>query len=105
MHVFIVRTVVVCPGLPLLLPHPGRGPAQSAERVWPKRGSEAKGRSLSASLREGARVSKERTREKRRLRKKVEFVENSRVRGVLRVASKRANEGFVKRFSVSKQSL
>ena len=52
MHVFIVRTVVVCQGLPLLPPHPGRGPAQSAERVWPKRGSEAKGRSLSASLRE-----------------------------------------------------
>uniref|UniRef100_A0A8C4Q210 Aldehyde dehydrogenase domain-containing protein n=1 Tax=Eptatretus burgeri TaxID=7764 RepID=A0A8C4Q210_EPTBU len=28
------------------------GPAQSAERVWPKRGSEAKGRSLSTSQRE-----------------------------------------------------
>ena len=29
------------------------GPAQSAERVWLKRGSDAKGRSLSASPREG----------------------------------------------------
>ena len=30
------------------LPHPGRGPAESAERVWPKRGSETEGRRLSA---------------------------------------------------------
>ena len=34
------------------------GPAQSAERVWPKRGSETKGRSLSASLREACSGSK-----------------------------------------------
>ena len=51
-RLFVVCAVVVERGLPLLLPHPGRGPAQSAERVWPKRGSDAKGRSLSASPRE-----------------------------------------------------
>ena len=43
---FIVCVVVVERELLLLPPHPGRGPAQSAERVWPKRGSEAKGRSF-----------------------------------------------------------
>ena len=48
---FIVRTVVVCRGLLLLPTLSGRGPAQSAEREWPKRGSKSKGRSFSASKR------------------------------------------------------
>ena len=60
---FIVCAVVVERGLPLLLPHPGRGPAQSAEGVWPKIGSDAKGRSLSVfAERRRARVTGEQTK-------------------------------------------
>ena len=81
------------------------GPAQSAERVWPKKGSEGKGRSLSASLREACSGGRnERTKEKLE-RKGVQFRKQSGFRGVLGEASKRANEGFVKRFSMWKQSL
>jgi len=56
------------------LPHPGRGPAESAGRVWPKRGSETEGRSLSALKRgrsEWLRASERRPRK----RKRVQFVE------------------------------
>ena len=42
---FIVRTLVVYRELLLLLTLSGRGPAQSAEREWPREGSEAEGRS------------------------------------------------------------
>ena len=56
----------------LFLPHPGISPAQSAERVWLKRGSDAKGQSFwLASLREaGSCVEASKREKKRRFRKK-----------------------------------
>ena len=45
----ICCAVVVCRGLLLLLLIPslsGRGPAQSAEREWPKRGNKTRGKSF-----------------------------------------------------------
>ena len=71
------------------LSHPGRGPAQSAERVWPKRGSETEGRSLSASKRgrrEWLAASERRPRKKGFSLGKQSLSRRARV-------SKRANEG------------
>ena len=44
--------------VPLLLPHPGRGPAQSAERVWPKRGSDVKEEEFVGFAERGGLVSR-----------------------------------------------
>ena len=62
------------------LPHPGRGPAQSAERVWPKRGSKTEGEEFVGFAERGVLVCRRSERERNEgFVKKVEFVENSRV--------------------------
>ena len=68
----IVCAVVVERELPLLLPHPGRGPAQSAERLWPKIGSEAKGRSFVGFAERGVLVC--RRNERQRNEREKEFL-------------------------------
>ena len=54
------------------------GPAQSAEGVWPKRGSEAKGRSFVGFAERGVLVCR-RSERKRNERERVLCVKNSRV--------------------------
>ena len=49
----------------LFLPHPGISPAQSAVRVWPRGGSDAKGRSQSALPSEGVLVGRSEQKRKR----------------------------------------
>ena len=60
------------------------GPAQSAEGEWPGEGGGAKGRSLSASLREACSCFEASEQKEKLERKRVECVKNSRSRGVLR---------------------
>ena len=60
----------------LFLPHPGIGPAQSAERVWLKRGSDVKGEEFVGFAERGGLGSRsERTRQKLEERKRVQCVE------------------------------
>ena len=83
---FIVCAVVVERGLPLLLPHPGRGPAQSAERVWPKRGSETEGRSFVGFEKGEERVVRsERMKENCKREKRVQFGRSTKLQSVERV--------------------
>ena len=74
---FIVCAVMVERELPFLLPpHLGRGPAQLAERVWPRRGSETDGEEFVGFAERGVLVF--RSERKRNWRERVQCVANSR---------------------------